>query len=82
MTNLSIRIHTILTTAIPAFIERVKEERGQDMIEYALFGGLLATIIIAVAAIIIADPSLNPVSTLMDGLSGCVDFQSGGCNPF
>jgi Flp pilus assembly pilin Flp len=60
----------------------LKEERGQDLIEYALFGGLLATIIIAVAAAIISGAIDNPVETLLDGLGGCVDFNSGGCDPF
>lgn len=63
-------------------LQILRSERGQDMIEYALFGGLLATIIILVATLIVAGTIANPVSTMLDGLSGCIDFQSGGCSPF
>jgi Flp pilus assembly pilin Flp len=74
MTNLIARIHL--------FVLNLREERGQDLIEYALFGGLLATAIIAVATFILLAPANNPVNTLLDGIEGCIDFQAGGCNPF
>jgi hypothetical protein len=83
VTELSIRIHMFVTSAIASFIEDIKRDDGQDLIEYALFGGLLATIIIAIAAIMIATPALNPVKTLLSGLSGCVDFNTTTpCKPF
>jgi Flp pilus assembly pilin Flp len=79
MTNLSIAIYSYVTTTLL----RLREERGQDMIEYALFGGLLATIIMLVAALIILGTIPNPVATLLSGLSGCVDFNSATpCDPF
>ena len=60
----------------------LRSERGQDMLEYALFGGLLATAIIAVATLIVTGALPNPVSSLLNGIEGCVDFVAGGCDPF
>jgi Flp pilus assembly pilin Flp len=78
MSDLAIRIHVWMTSALVS----LREERGQDLIEYALFGGLLATLIITVAGLIIAGTIDNPLESLLDGVSGCVDFVSGGCDPF
>ncbi len=59
------------------------EERGQTALEYALFGGLLAVAIITVAALIIEGSIANPFQTLLNGIQGCVDFDSGtDCSPF
>jgi len=72
----------LVTSAISSIFSDLKNESGQDMIEYALFGGLLATIIIAVAALITAGTIPNPAETLLSGLGGCIDFTAGGCTPF
>jgi len=60
---------------------RLSEERGQDLIEYALFGGMLATLIIAVATLL-AVAGANPLESMMSGIEGCIDFTAGGCTPF
>jgi len=70
---------SVLTTWIRTHLPQ--SERGQDLIEYALLGGLLATLIIAVAGILTV-AGANPLETMMDGIEGCIDFQAGGCDPF
>jgi len=76
VTNLSIRVHAFISGLL-------HREEGQDMIEYALFGGLLATAIITIAGLIVAGTIPNPVQGLLDGLEGCIDFDQGtACDPF
>ena len=70
-----------MMTAVSGLRARMSEERGQDLLEYALFGGLLASIIIAAAAFLLL-PGNNPINTLINGIEGCIDFQVGGCTPF
>ncbi len=58
------------------------EERGQTALEYALFGGLLAIAIIFVGTLILAGTIANPFETLLNGIQGCVDFDSvTACDP-
>ena len=65
VTNLSIRIH--------AFLSGLRHgERGQDLIEYALLGGLIATGIIAVLTLF-----NGAVENLVQGVGNCIDFENG-----
>jgi len=58
---------------------RVRSERGQDLIEYAMLGGLIALAIIAVGAIAFR----GPLSNMAKGIGDCIDFKaSTTCNPF
>ena len=71
MTNLSIRIHSFVVSALSSFRESLREERGQDLIEYALIGGLIA------AALVAAFFILNPyILNMAHGIGNCVDFDS------
>lgn len=54
---------------------RIGEERGQDLIEYAVFGGILAAFIVGLGAALAATGAL---SDMADGLAACLDF-AGGC---
>ena len=55
------------------------EERGQDLIEYALFSGLIAIGIIAVGVAAYT----GIINSLTTGIKACVDFNSGtSCAPF
>ncbi len=55
------------------------EERGQDLVEYALFGGLIAIGIIGVGVAAYT----GIVNSLVGGISKCVDFDSSTvCAPF
>lgn len=58
-------------------LKRLKDERGQDLLEYALLGGLIAVAILA--AIGIFTGALNDMFT---GIKNCVDFTNTTvCNP-
>lgn len=57
---------------------QVRTERGQDLLEYALLGGLIAAAIIAVVAL---GTMTNAITGMANGIAGCIDFQAGGCSP-
>ena len=78
MTDLSIRIHSFIMSAVSS----LRREEGQDLIEYALFGGGLAILIIGAVALLNVTGS-NPVEGALDGLKGCIDFTtSTSCKPY
>ncbi len=56
---------------------RLSEERGQDLLEYALLGGLIAAAIVALGVI------FSPFLVDMAGnIGACIDFDSStNCNP-
>ena len=63
--------------AVSGLKARLTEERGQDLIEYTLFGGLIAAALVAVG--IIFTPLL---SDMAHRIGNCIDFQSSSpCNP-
>ncbi|HUF52949.1 MAG TPA: Flp family type IVb pilin [Dehalococcoidia bacterium] len=56
----------------------VRSERGQDLIEYAMLGGLLA-IAIAAAVFLLS----GAIGSMATGIGNCIDFNSGTvCAPF
>jgi len=58
---------------------RVRSERGQDLIEYAMLGGLIALAVIAVGALAFQ----GPISNMAKGIGDCIDFKkSTPCSPF
>ena len=71
---------TTLLAKINLFVLRLRdEERGQDLIEYALFGGLIALGMIAVGAAAYT----GILNDLTAGIGDCVEFYSTtGCTPF
>jgi Flp pilus assembly pilin Flp len=53
-------------------------ERGQDLLEYALLGGLIALAIMA--GVIALSGSISSMAT---GIGNCIDFDSTStCDPF
>jgi Flp pilus assembly pilin Flp len=59
---------------------RIRSERGQDLIEYAMLGGLIALAIIAVVALGAFE---TPLKDMAKGIGDCVDFKSTTeCKPF
>ncbi len=61
---------------------RFTEERGQDMLEYALLGGLIAAAIVGAAT---AGIMTGVLTGMADGIKNCVDFNNGvgsECDPF
>ena len=77
------RINTALLramTAIGGLRARMSEERGQDLLEYALLGGLIAAAITAAAVVLAMTGALGNMAT---GISYCIDFDSATiCGPF
>lgn len=56
----------------------VRSERGQDLIEYAMLGGLIA--IALAAGVLLFSGAISDMST---GIGNCIDFDSGStCVPF
>lgn len=58
-------------SAVESFVSALKREDGQDLIEYALIGGLMAAALLA--GFLILGPS---VSTMATNIGKCVDFDS------
>ena len=63
---------------------RVRSERGQDLIEYALLGGLIAAALVAVIATgVLTDPDKGFMRQMVDGIGHCIDFNKNtDCGPF
>jgi Flp pilus assembly pilin Flp len=74
MSELAIRIHVWMTTAFAS----MKEERGQDLMEYALWSGLIAIGLIAIGVALYTGIG-NALGT---GIKYCLDFNTGTtCGP-
>ena len=73
-------INTVLLrvyTAAQDLKVRLSEERGQDLLEYALLSGMVAIGILAAA--VIFTPALRTMAT---GIKNCIDFTSSTvCDP-
>lgn len=55
----------------------VRSERGQDLLEYALLGGLIAAAIVAVLALM-----TGKLNTMITNIGNCIDFTSStNCDP-
>ncbi|OGO51718.1 MAG: hypothetical protein A2148_02830 [Chloroflexi bacterium RBG_16_68_14] len=69
-------INTVLLRAMVAVAElrtRLAEERGQDLLEYALLGGLIAAAITAAAVVGVMTGALEAMA---GGIADCIDFDS------
>ena len=58
---------------------RLTEERGQDLLEYALLGGLIAAALTTAAVILALSGGLESMAS---GISDCIDFSGTGCDVF
>jgi Flp pilus assembly pilin Flp len=73
MTNLFVRINLWL-------LSLRDEERGQDLIEYAMLSGLIAATIAGIVALAAYSGAITAMAT---GIGNCVDFNGGTvCDPF
>jgi Flp pilus assembly pilin Flp len=78
MTSLYVTARCYVETAVESLRARLGEERGQDLIEYAMLSGLIALALIA-GALVFA-PAL---AAMAGGISDCIDFDSvSTCAPF
>ena len=67
-------INTVLlraTVAVTGLRARLAEERGQDLIEYAMLGGLIALGIIGAGLLFV-----GPLQDMATGIGNCIDFQA------
>lgn len=65
--------------AISSLLARVRGERGQDLLEYALLGGLIAAAIIAVIAL---GTMTGAITDMAAAIGDCIDFDSTtACDP-
>ncbi|MEX2227434.1 MAG: hypothetical protein WEB52_13405 [Dehalococcoidia bacterium] len=77
MSDLAIRIHVWMTSTLAALRS---EERGQDLIEYALWCGVIALFLIAVGALALYTGAVTAMST---GIGNCIDYNTvTPCTPF
>lgn len=70
-------IHTAslhVMAALAGLRARLAEERGQDLIEYALLGGFIG-VTFAVAAAVLLGP-FGVIDTMVDTIAECIDFST------
>ena len=60
-------------TAVAGLRARLAEERGQDLIEYALLGGLIAA---AITGTILAATMTTALDGMGSAIAECVDFDT------
>ena len=66
-------------TAVSGLRARLSEDRGQDLLEYALLGGLIAGAIIAVALL---GFMTDGISNMASAIGDCIDFDTTtACTP-
>lgn len=66
-----------LMTRVWLGLRSLKDERGQDLLEYALLGGLIAVAILAAIGIF-----TGALEDMFTGIKNCVDFtNTTNCTP-
>jgi Flp pilus assembly pilin Flp len=65
-----------VSEVVLSFPARRSDERGQDLIEYALLGGLIAAAILA--AVFVATLTTS-VGDMAAGIGECIDFDNVDC---
>ena len=68
---------TAIKTWIRSYFPR--SEQGQDLIEYAMLGGLIASALLVVAVLAAFSGALEDMAT---GIGNCIDFGPSVCDPF
>jgi Flp pilus assembly pilin Flp len=58
---------------ILGFVARLRSERGQDLLEYAMLGGLIAAAILVVFTVLITNGAID---SMANGIGNCIDFDS------
>ena len=78
MTDLSIRLFVAMTSMLTSIQDGMhRREEGQDLLEYALLGGLIAAGIVAVLALF-----GTQITNMVTNIGKCIDFDSSTpCTP-
>lgn len=63
----------LVNHAIFSFIARLRSERGQDLLEYALLGGLIAAAILTAFSLAAFSGALDNMAM---NIADCVDFEA------
>jgi Flp pilus assembly pilin Flp len=66
-----------ITYAFVWLSARLRSERGQDLLEYALLGGLIAAAIFAAFSLAVFTGALDAMAT---NIAACVDFDPSPCS--
>jgi Flp pilus assembly pilin Flp len=73
---------SMLDTALlraKAFVDglraRLSEERGQDLLEYALLGGLVAAGIAILAGVLLGVAGVGAFNDMASAIQRCIDFD-------
>lgn len=66
----------MINTVVTWIQARMTRESGQDLIEYALLGGLIAAALIAVIAL---GTMTGAVEDMATGIGECIDFDGVDC---
>ena len=61
-----------MMTAVSSLRERASSERGQDLMEYALLGGLTAAVVVAAGTLVLLTDALG---IAFQGIANCIDFD-------
>lgn len=70
-----INVVSFMVSCLRAHIGR---EEGQDLLEYAMLGGLIAAAIVAVGILLFS----GALTSLFTGIGDCIDFDSAtACSP-
>jgi Flp pilus assembly pilin Flp len=56
-------------------------ERGQDLIEYSLLGGLIGLGLMAAMAFAVAVLT-GALESMLTGVGNCIDWNASSCSPF
>ena len=76
MLSLIVTARYYAVAAVDSLRARMGEERGQDLIEYALLGGLIAAAITLAAVVAALQGGLTSMAT---GIAECIDFGDDLC---
>ena len=68
----------MLSMVITYIRNRLNVESGQDLLEYALLGGLIVSAIVAVIAL---GTMTTAITDMASGIGDCIDFDSGTACP-
>jgi Flp pilus assembly pilin Flp len=63
----------LVNKAILGLLSTLRSERGQDLLEYALLGGLIAAAILAAFSLAAFTGALDKMAT---NIADCVDFEA------
>jgi Flp pilus assembly pilin Flp len=72
MTNISLAIYAFITSTM----NRMRDERGQDIVEYVVLAGFIG---IALAVVMIATPLSAYMSNFVVSMGNCIQFQTADC---